>query len=70
MDALGGMGARAERRGGYAAALAAYERAAALATSANQRTALTFAAARNAWACGQVSRARELLSVARGGTSD
>lgn len=70
VDALGGVGARAERRGGYAAALAAYERAAALAMSAPQRAALTFDAARNAWASGQVSRSRELLSPAHGTTSD
>src|SRR4051794_8874091 len=70
VDSLAGVGARAERGGGHAAALAAYERAAGLAMSPTQRTALTFAAARNAWACGQVSRSRELLSVARGATSD
>ena len=70
VDALGAVGARAERRGGHAAALAAYERAAVLAVSSEQRTALTFAAARNAWACGQVSRSRELLAVAHRGTSD
>jgi len=70
VDALVGVGARAERRGGHAAALAAYERAAALAMSPPERTALTFAAARNAWACGQVSRSRELLLLAHGATFD
>ena len=64
------VGARAERRGGHAAALAAYERAAALATRPFSAPALTFAAARNAWACGQASRSRELLSTAHGSTTD
>ena len=41
-----------------------------MAISPAQRTALTFAAARNAWACGQVSRSRGLLAVAHGATSD
>ena len=68
--ALEGVGARAERRGGYAAAWAAYERAASLTTSAEQRVALTFAAARNAWACGQAARSRELLTLAQATASD
>lgn len=70
VDALVGMGARAERRGGHAAALSAYERAAVLATSPSGRAASSFAAARNAWASGQVSRSRELLSLVQGATSD
>ena len=59
------VGARAERRGGCAAAMIAYERAAALSGEAPQRAALTFAAARTAWACGQVARSSELLQAAR-----
>ncbi len=59
------VGARAERRGAYVSALAAYERAAALTTATPQRAGLTLAAARNAWACGQTTRARALLADAR-----
>ena len=58
-------GGRAERRGAFVSALATFERAAALATEAPQRARLTQAAARNAWACGQATRARALLSTAR-----
>lgn len=58
-------GSRAERQGAYVSALAAYDRAAALTTATPQRAALTLAAARNAWACGQTTRARELLVGAR-----
>ena len=68
--ALEGVGARAERRGGYAAACAAYERAASLTTSAQQRAALAFAAARNAWGCGQAYRSRELLTLTQATASD
>ena len=50
--------------------MTAYERAAALSVEAPQRAALTFAAARTAWACGQASAARELLSAARAGATD
>ncbi len=70
VDALESVGVRAERRGGYVAALAAYERAAALAPSSPQRAALGFAAARNAWSCGKVARARELLAQASGTATD
>jgi DNA-binding CsgD family transcriptional regulator len=70
VGALAEVGARAERRGGYAAAWAAYERAAALTTSAPQRATLTLAAARDAWACGQVARAAQLLSVAGAAADD
>ncbi len=49
----------------YAAAMTAYERAAALSTEPPQRAALTFAAARTAWACGQAAAARALLATAR-----
>ena len=55
-------GTRAERRGGYVAASAAYERAAALTTDVALRARLGFAAARNAWACGDAVRSRTLLS--------
>ena len=64
------VGSRAERRGAYESALAAYERAAGLATLIPQRTALTLAAARNAWACGQTTHARELLAASRGIAED
>ena len=56
---------RAERRGGYVAAAAAYERASELTTGEQARAARLFAAARNAWACGQTTRARELATAAR-----
>jgi DNA-binding CsgD family transcriptional regulator len=63
-------GSRAQRRGGYESALAAYERAAALSGDAAQRAGLTFAAARSAWACGRVGHARELLAAARESATD
>ena len=63
-------GSRAERRGAYVSALAAFERAAGLTTAAPQQAELTLAAARNAWACGQTSRARALLATARQRASD
>ncbi|MDT4899185.1 MAG: hypothetical protein QOJ78_115, partial [Pseudonocardiales bacterium] len=47
--ALQGAAGRAERRGGYVAAAAAYERAAELCTGEQPRAAMLFAAARNAW---------------------
>ena len=68
--ALEAVGARALRRGGYVAALAAYERAAALSRDTAHRAELSFAGARAAWACGQVARARHLLTTAREGTAD
>jgi DNA-binding CsgD family transcriptional regulator len=59
---------RAERRGGYAAAADGYERAAELTTGEQLRAARQYAAARNAWASGQATRARaraeEALAVA------
>lgn len=70
VDALERAGVRAQRRGGHLAALAAYERAAALCDDPARRAALTFAAARSAWACGQVGPAGALLSQAREETSD
>ena len=63
-------GARAQRRGGHAAALAAYERAAALCDDPAKRTELTFAAARSAWASGRASQAQALLSQTREATND
>ena len=64
------VGSRAERRGAYASALAAYERAASLTSAVPQRARLTLAAARNAWASGQTTRARALVTTARGLASD
>ncbi len=57
-------GERAERRGGYAAASAAYERAAEL-SGGQPRAALLYAAARTAWAAGQTTPARTLSAAAR-----
>jgi DNA-binding CsgD family transcriptional regulator len=70
VEALELVGARAQRRGGYVAALAAYERAAALCHDRGRRAELTFAAARSAWACGRAGQAQALLSAARDGASD
>jgi DNA-binding CsgD family transcriptional regulator len=58
-------GARAERRGGYAAASAAYQRAAELTVGEQPRAAHLYAAARNAWAAGQTTSARRLSAAAR-----
>lgn len=58
-------GSRAERRGGYAAAAAAYERAAELTAAEQPRAAHVYAAARNAWAAGQTTPARTLSAAAR-----
>jgi DNA-binding CsgD family transcriptional regulator len=68
--ALEGAGSRAQRRGGHVAALAAYERAAALCDDPTKRTGLTVAAARSAWACGRAGQAQALLSKAREATND
>jgi DNA-binding CsgD family transcriptional regulator len=70
VEALTDIGTRAERRGAYAAAWAAYERAAALTSSAPHRPALNLAAARNAWACGQVGPSRDLLARASAEAAD
>lgn len=56
---------RAERRGGYAAAAAAYQRAAELTTGEQPRAGQLFAAARNAWAAGETALARTLSGQAR-----
>lgn len=61
---------RSLRRGGYVAALAAYERAAALCADADRRARLTLAAARSAWACGRAGQAHLLLATAAGSTGD
>jgi DNA-binding CsgD family transcriptional regulator len=58
-------GARAERRGGYAAAAAAHERAAELTAAEQPRAVQLYAAARNAWAAGQTTPARTLSAAAR-----
>ncbi len=70
VSALERLAARAERRGGYAAAMTAYQRAAALSAETPQRAALTFAAARTAWASGQATASRTLLSTARASATD
>ncbi len=62
--------ARAESRGGYAGAAAAYERAAELSPAEPRRAALLYAAARNAWESGEASRAANLCSDARERTVD
>jgi DNA-binding CsgD family transcriptional regulator len=62
---LDAAGARAERRGGYAAAAAAYERAAELTVGEQARAARLYAAARNAWAAGHTPQARSLVAAAR-----
>lgn len=61
---------RAERRGGYVAAAAAYERAGELCAHEEPRAAMLFAAARNAWSSGQADRARQLADAARAGADD
>lgn len=69
-DALHLVGVRTEQRGGYVAAAAAFERAAALTVDEPARATRLFAAARNAWACGQAVDARELSASARQLASD
>jgi len=56
---------RAERSGGYAAAAAAYERAAELTASEEDRAGRWYAAGRAAWASGQPERARRLAETAK-----
>jgi DNA-binding CsgD family transcriptional regulator len=62
---LDAIGAHAERRGGYAAASAAFERAAALTARDQFRAARLFAAASTAWAAGNPARATTLVAAAR-----
>lgn len=64
------VGSRALRRGGYVAALTAYERAATLSVDVQQRARLMYAAARSAWACGRASEATLLLAAAREAADD
>jgi DNA-binding CsgD family transcriptional regulator len=63
--ALDAAAARAEQRGGYAAAAAAHARAADLTDGEPARAARLFAAGRNAWAAGQIPLARTLVAAAR-----
>jgi len=70
VSALLGAAARAERRGGYAAACAAYMRAAELTTEEHLRAERQYSAARNAWSGGDAAQARTLLARAREGTED
>ncbi len=62
---LARVGDRAQNRGGFAAAAAAYERAAEVSADEQDRAARRFAAARNAWAAGQSTRAAHLAALAR-----
>ena len=55
---------RAEQRGGYEAAAAAWERSAELSTAADDRAGRLFGAARGAWLSGQPARARSLVDAA------
>lgn len=61
---------RAERRGGYSAACAAYMRAAELTTDEHSRAERQYAAARNAWSGGDAVQARAMLAQARECTED
>jgi DNA-binding CsgD family transcriptional regulator len=70
VTALDRAAARAEHRGGHAAAAAAYERAAQLAHDSQAAAGRLLAAARNAWEDGQSSRARTLLAQARADADD
>ena len=65
VEGLTAAGARAERRGGYAAASAAYQRAAELTAAEQPRAAHLYAAARTAWAAGQTTPAQTLSAAAR-----
>ncbi len=68
--ALEAAAANAERRGGHVAAAAAYERAAQLTAADQLRPARLVAAARNAWASGETTRARALAAAARDRADD
>ena len=70
VEALVGAGSRAERRGGYVAALAAYERAASLTARDASRAECLWGAARNAWACGRPVQARTHLAGAAAFAAD
>ena len=58
------VGERAQRSGAHSSARAAFERAATLCAEPEHRAALTFAAARSAWAAGEATRAQALVTAA------
>ncbi len=62
--------ARAEQRGGYEAAAAAWERAAELSAEEGERARRLYGAARGAWLSGQAGRARSLADAARDVATD
>ncbi|HEX8346803.1 MAG TPA: AAA family ATPase, partial [Actinoplanes sp.] len=62
--------ARAEQRGGYEAAAAAWERAAELTAEQGERARRLYAAARGAWLSGHAARARSLADAARAVATD
>jgi DNA-binding CsgD family transcriptional regulator len=68
--ALEDSGTRAESRGGYAAAMVAFQRGSALTSEEPRRAALSFGAARNAWASGHLGHARTMLSAANAVASE
>ncbi len=68
--ALDDMALRAESRGGYRAAADTYERAAELSPDLPSAARRRVAAARNAWASGQTTRASGLLAAAQEGASE
>jgi DNA-binding CsgD family transcriptional regulator len=70
VSGLLGAATRAERRGGYEAARAAFERAAELTSDQDLRAQRQLAAARNAWAGGKATQAKALLASARQSTED
>ena len=68
--ALDQAAARAQARGGYEAASAAFERAAELTRDEPDRATRLFAGARNAWLGAQLPRAMRLANDARAGLTD
>lgn len=69
-DALRATAARAELRGGHAAAAAAFDRAAELSADAAVRARSLFDAARNFWLSGQAARATSTAEAAREGSDE
>lgn len=67
---LEAVAARAEHRGGHAAASAAFEQAALLSPTAEDKARRLLGAARAAWTAGHPARARALADDARARTSD
>ena len=65
VDALNSTAMRAERRGGHAAAAAAFDRASRLAVDEQSRARLLFDAARNLWLAGQATAAGRAVEAAR-----